>query len=220
MLKTYLQGMAEPIPVLTAPEVRVLGVLVEKALSTPEYYPLTRNALVAGCNQKSNREPVVAYTDEEAQAALDLLVRKRLVAEQTGMGSRTVKYRTLLGGVFEMTTAEKAVLAELMLRGPQTGGELRNRCTRMHAFGSVEEVEAVLHALAGRAAPLVAGLPGRREPRWAHLLGGPVEAHAEAGPTVAAPSTPVASLVAELDALRARVEALEADFTRFRSQFE
>ncbi len=208
------------LPVLTPPEVRVLGVLVEKALSTPEYYPLTVNALVTGCNQKSNREPVVAYAEDDAQAALDLLMRKRLVAEQTGMGSRTVKYRTLLGGVHEMTTAEKSVMAELMLRGPQTAGELRTRATRMHAFGSVEEVDAVLHALAGREAPLVTELPGRREPRWAHLLGGPVEAAPEHEPAASPAATPVASLAAELDALRARVETLEADLARFRAQFE
>lgn len=210
------------LPVLTPPEVRVLGVLVEKALSTPEYYPLTVNALVAGCNQKSNREPVVAYSDDDAQAALDLLVRKRLVAEQTGMGSRTVKYRTLLGGVYEMTTAEKAVMAELMLRGPQTAGELRTRTTRMHSFGSVDEVDAVLRGLAGREAPLVTELPGRREPRWAHLLGGPVDTapEHESAPVAASAATPVASLAAELDALRARVETLEADFARFRAQFE
>jgi len=211
--------MAESLPVLSPPEVRVLGVLVEKALSTPEYYPLTVNALVAGCNQKSNREPVVAYSDSDVQAAVDLLVRKRLVAEQTGMGSRVVKYRTLLGGVYEMTTAEKAVIAELMLRGPQTSGELRGRCTRMHAFGSVEEVEVVLHALAARETPLVAELPGRREPRWAHLLGGPVEATHEAEPSLA-PATPVAALSAEVDALRSRIEALEGAFAQFRAQFE
>lgn len=213
--------MTDSLPVLTPPELRVLGVLVEKALSTPDVYPLSLNALVAGCNQKSNREPVVAYDDGDAEAALVRLVGRRLVAEQTGMGSRVAKYRALVGGVYELTTAEKAVLAELMLRGPQTAGELRTRTERMHAFATVDDVQAALDTLAGRETPLVVSLPGRREPRWAHRLAGDVEPAPEATPAVPTASTSsVGALVAEVEALRGRVEALEAAFDAFRRQFE
>ncbi|MBE2185267.1 MAG: YceH family protein [Rhodothermales bacterium] len=217
--------MYETLPVLTPSEARVLGVLIEKALSTPEYYPLTLNALVAGCNQKSNRDPVVAYTSEDAQDAADLLCRRGLATEQSGQHERAVKYRTNLGGAYDLSHAAKAVVAELLLRGPQTAGELRQRCSRMHAFASVEEVQAVLDELAGRDLPLVASLPGRREPRWMHRLSGEPDVDAdEAVP--ARPATPVGHLADEVAALREenaalrdRLDALEAEFRAFRDQF-
>ncbi len=217
--------MPDDLPVLAASEVRVLAALFEKALSTPDAYPLTVNALVAACNQKSNREPVVAYADTEVEAALARLVGRRLVAEQTGMGLRVAKYRALAGGVYDLTSAEKAVLAELMLRGPQTAGELRARCERMHRFEGAEAVEAALRSLAAREVPLVAEIAGRREPRWAHRLAGEPDAGNGAGAADApgattAPTTSVGALVAEVEALRARVEALEASLAAFRQQFE
>lgn len=217
--------MYETLPVLTPPEARVLGVLIEKALSTPEYYPLTLNALVAGCNQKSNREPVVAYTPDEAQAAAELLCRRGLATEQSGQHERVVKYRTNLGGAYDLSHAAKAVVAELLLRGPQTAGELRQRTARMHPFASVEEVQAVLDELAGRDLPLVASLPGRREPRWMHRLSGEPEADADEAAPVR-PATPVGHLADEIAALheenaalRDRLDALEAEFRAFRDQF-
>lgn len=218
---------APALPVLGAAEVRVLGVLLEKALSTPDVYPLSLNALVAGCNQRSNREPIVAYDDGDVEAALVRLVGRRLAAEQTGMGTRVPKYRALVGGVYDLTSAEKAVLAELMLRGPQTAGELRGRCERMHAFASVDDVQAALDTLAGRDPALVAAIAGRREPRWAHRLAGEVTSEsadsfgaATSTSGGATPSTTVGALTAEVEALRARVEALEAAFDAFRRQFD
>ena len=219
----------DALPVLSPTEVRVLGVLLEKALSTPDVYPLSLNALVSGCNQKSNRDPLVAFDDGDAEAALVRLVGRRLAAEQTGMGSRVPKYRALVGGVYELTSAEKAVLAELMLRGPQTAGELRARCERMHAFAAVDDVQAALDTLAAREAPLVAAIAGRREPRWAHLLAGDVAPDAlvaaddlptASGASTSAPATTVGALAAEVEALCTRVEALEAAFDAFRRQFE
>ena len=215
-----LDAAPDPLPVLTPPEVRVLGALVEKALSTPEYYPLTLGALVAACNQKSNREPVAEYADADVREALDALMRKRLAGEQSGMGSRVVKYRTLVGGVYDLAKGEKAVLAELMLRGPQTAGELRTRTARMHPFADLADVEATLRALADREPPLVAETAGRREPRWAHLFAGPPVAAPEGVATPTRPTTPSGALAEEVDALRARVAALEAAFAAFREQFE
>lgn len=215
--------MTETLPVLTDTELRVLGVLIEKALSTPEYYPMTLNALVAGCNQKSNRDPVMAFEDADVQEALAALMGKRLVAEQTGMGSRVAKYRTLFGGVFDLSAPQKAILAELMLRGPQTAGELRSRTARMHAFESLDAVAAELDALRHRAQPLVVEVPGRREPRFAHTLA-PLSdeelALASAGSGSAPVTRATSPLAEEVESLRARVEALEAAFEQFRQQFE
>ncbi len=219
--------MIDDIPTLTDEELRVLGVLIEKALSTPEYYPLTVNSLLAGCNQKSNRDPVVHYGEADVQAALDLLMRKRLVAEQTGMGSRVAKYRTIFGGVYDLSEAQKAIMAELMLRGPQTAGELRARTARMHSFDDIDAVGAELTALARREQPLVAELspqPGKREARFAHTLA-PLpdsdEDLALAAPGIpATPRSIAGSLTDEVEALKARIAALEEAFERFRSQFE
>lgn len=218
--------MYETLPVLTPPEARVLGVLIEKALSTPEYYPLTLNALVAGCNQKSNREPVVAYDADEAQAAAEMLCRRGLATEQSGQHERAVKYRTNLGGAYDLAHAAKAVVAELLLRGPQTAGELRQRCSRMHAFASVEEVQVVLDELSGRDLPLVASLPGRREPRWMHRLMGEPDADSDESASSSRPATPVGQLADDIAALREenaalrdRLDALETAFHAFRDSF-
>jgi uncharacterized protein len=154
---------------------RVLGCLVEKALTTPDQYPLSPNALRTACNQSTGRDPVVAYDDEDVTAGLEDLRQYKLVRTEHTRGSRVLKEAHRLGEQLELDEASQAVLALLLLRGPQTPGELRTRSSRMHAFATIEEVEEVLSGLAGhRAGPLVEQRPrepGRREARWAHRLG-------------------------------------------------
>ncbi len=167
-------------------EVRVLGSLMEKQLATPEYYPLTLNALVAAANQKSNREPVMELSDEEIQRALDRLQDEKLVWKV--LGGRAVRYDHNLDPVWHLTRKEKALLTLLFLRGPQTAGELRGRSDRLQQFDTVSVVEDVLRDMAAHSEPLVKQLPrrpGQKEERWAHLVGGAVveeampEMHAE-----------------------------------------
>jgi uncharacterized protein len=202
-------------------EVRVLGALVEKELSTPEYYPMTVNALVAACNQKSNRDPVVAYSEEQVEEVLESLQRKRFAGTAGGAYSRVPKYRHSLNEVLGLSTAGLGILAELMLRGPQTVGELRGRTVRMHTFDSLEAVEQTLNELAEREQPLAKQLPrqaGRKEVRYAHLLSGepvPVEPA-----TVSGSNGNVAALEQELFSLKERLDKLEEAFATFRKQFE
>jgi len=144
--------------ILNEIEVRVLGSLIEKQLTTPEYYPMTLNALVAACNQKSNRDPVVAYDENTVMAALDALRDKNLVYTFHGSSSRVVKYKHMFPNVFELDAAEVAVMAVLMLRGPQTVGEIRGRTDRLHEFTSIPEVQETLDKLAHRDEPLVVRL--------------------------------------------------------------
>jgi len=205
---------------LTDIEVRVMGVLVEKARTTPEYYPLTLNALVAGCNQKSNRDPVVAYDDALASAALDSLRGKSLVLKVTGAGERVPKYRQYFAEAFGLSPAQEAVICELMLRGAQTAGELRNRAERMHHFAHLAEVEEVVEALLTAAeGPLVARLPrqaGQKEVRYAHLLTGEVSI-----PDLpAVPDDQLGRLEVEVAALRQELDALRTEFLAFKSQLE
>jgi uncharacterized protein YceH (UPF0502 family) len=168
-------------------EARVLGVLIEKQLTTPDYYPLTLNALVAGCNQKSNRSPVMNVGEAEVQMALDGLKRHTLVIESYGASGRVMRYAHNLIKVLTVSQAVSALLAALMLRGPQTPGELRTGCDRLYRFADISSVEAYLEEMANRSAGALAvklsKQPGSREHRWAHLLSGPVEAdaHAPAG---------------------------------------
>jgi uncharacterized protein YceH (UPF0502 family) len=190
-----------------AAEIRVLGSLLEKQRTTPDAYPLSLNALRAACNQATNREPVVAYDEATIRAALDGLSRKRWARFASGPGSRAVKYRHLLDEALGLAGPELALLAVLMLRGPQTLGELKQRSERLHRFGSLEEVEATLAGLAGR--ELVARLPrrpGQKEDRYAQLLGGAAgtAAPAEGEETGAAPEQ-----ADRVGALEARVERLE-----------
>jgi hypothetical protein len=164
---------AEPLhPV----EIRVLGSLLEKEITTPEYYPLTLNALVNACNQKSSRDPVVNYEEEPVQQALALLRHKGLAVRISGAGHRVEKYAHSLGERLNLGRRESAVLCVLMLRGPQTAGELRGRTERMHEFAEIADVEHCLESLAQRTPePLVASMP---RGRWCHLLGGgPDPAH-------------------------------------------
>jgi uncharacterized protein len=162
-------------------EARVLGVLAEKQYTTPDYYPLTLNALVAGCNQKTSRNPVMSVTESEMQMALDELRRRTLVIESFGASGRVMRYAHNVNKVLGLSQAHVALITALMLRGPQTPGELRVNCERMYAFPDISSLEAYLEELAERRdPPLVTRLarqPGSREHRYAHLLSGvPVEA--------------------------------------------
>src|SRR5262249_26511363 len=145
---------------LTADEARVLGVLIEKAMTTPDLYPLTVNALVNGCNQKNNREPGTALEEDRGVDGAESLRGKRLVARVDQVGSRTDKYKHLAGEKMNLRGAELAILAELLLRGPQTVGEIRGRASRMQELESVEAVKGHLDGMAGRAEPLVREMPG------------------------------------------------------------
>lgn len=162
-------------PDLTPLEARLLGCLVEKELATPEYYPLTLNALVAACNQKNNRDPEMHLAPDEVEKGLGVLqYDRKLVATYAGVGSRAVKYVHRLTETLGVDTPELAILCELLLRGPQTPGELRGRASRMHPFASPAEVRTVLLALAARPEPYVVELPraaGCKENRFAHAFG-------------------------------------------------
>jgi len=193
-------------------EVRVLGSLLEKDLTTPEYYPLTLNALQNACNQKSSREPIVNYDETTVAQGLDLLRQKHLVLKVSGAGHRVEKYAHRLGETLNLGRRELALLCVLMLRGPQTVGELRGRTERMHPFAELDEVEHVLQSLAAREPdPLAA--PATRG-RWRHLWS---SAEADDEPESAAPRQSlegrVAALARELDDLKRQMES-------FRRQFE
>jgi uncharacterized protein YceH (UPF0502 family) len=194
-------------------ELRILGCLLEKDLATPEYYPMTLNALVNACNQKSNRTPVVAYDEELVSEGVDALRSKGFVSVLTGGSNRVPKYGHRLGEKLNLGRRESAILCELMLRGPQTPGELRSNTARMHRFSDVEEVEARLRDME-RLAVELARQPGRREARWAHLLGGePSFADTESAQEAARPGleSRVAALESEVRELRELLERLRAD---------
>jgi uncharacterized protein YceH (UPF0502 family) len=215
--------------VLNDPEVRVLGALIEKELTTPEYYPLSLNALTNACNQKSNRDPVMSLDEAEVVRALDGLRFKQL-ALVSAEGGRVPKYRHALVEKLRLEPGELAVLAELLLRGPQTVGELRTRGERMHPFADLAAVEEVLEELMERTPPLVAKLarqPGRKESRFAQLFAGEPEVAAEetAAPEAArlrvqAENERLAALEAEVAALRAEVGELHRLVEEFKAQFE
>ena len=227
--------MAEPLPPLTPHEIRVLGCLVEKAVTTPDYYPLTLNALTLACNQQSNRDPVVAFDETTVVRALDGLREKRLASVFTGAESRVAKYKHALTDALLLTPAEVGLLCMLMLRGPQTLAELRTRTERFQPFESLAEVEEALQVLAARQPqPLVVKLPrlpGTKEPRYAHLLCGPIDVAAlAAGAATPAPEPAtllvraendrLAQLTTEVAALRTELAELRQHFAAFRQQFE
>jgi hypothetical protein len=200
---------------------RVLGCLLEKQLSTPDYYPLTLNALVNACNQSTNRDPVLALDEATVMVALEELRDAQAVWFVGGAGSRVQKYDHRLADTLGLSVQECAILAELLLRGPQTPGELRNRSTRMYAFPDLAEVEAVLAVMMEAEKPLVLRLPrqpGTKETRFAHLLG---EAPDPAAPVAVAAAGPsrTAQLEAEVAGLREDLAALRAEFEAFRGQF-
>ena len=209
-----------PLPLLSPPETRVLGVLVEKERTVPDIYPLSLNALTAGCNQKNNRDPLLSLTEGEVQAAIDRLKPLSLVIESSG--SRVMRYSENVQRVLKVPTEAVALLATLWLRGPQTAAELRSASERLHRFADVSSVEGYLEELATRPAeqggPLVMLMPrrpGSREPRWAHLLSGtPAE---EAAPIAASVGTNGSGELAEL---REEVRRLADDVAMLKDQVQ
>jgi len=202
-------------------EARVLGVLVEKAHTVPDSYPLSLNSLTLGCNQKTARDPVLNATEAEVQATLDALKSLSLVFEASG--SRVTRYEHNVPRAMALPSQSVALLAVLMLRGPQTVSELRANCERLHRFADLSSVEAFLDELAARSeekgGPLALKLPrapGSREPRWAQLLGGPVDVSAL--PVAASAEEFVAT--SELAALKAQQSALQAEVARLRELVE
>jgi uncharacterized protein YceH (UPF0502 family) len=201
--------------ILDAVEIRVLGCLMEKQLSTPEYYPLTLNALVAACNQKSNREPVMELTEAEVQSALDRLQDEKLVWKV--MGGRAVRFDHNLDAVWHLKRPEKAILTLLFLRGAQTSGEVRGRSDRLYQFDSIGQAEDVLRDMAAHSEPLLRQLPrrpGQKEERWVHTVGGEVaEAAPVPEPAPVSAAEPLSSRVARLEervaALQQALEALK-----------
>jgi uncharacterized protein len=209
------------MPLFSPLEARVLGVLAEKHFTTPDYYPLTLNALVAGCNQKTSRQPVMSVTEAEVQMALDELRRRTLVIESYGASGRVMRYAHNLGKVLGLSQAHLSLITVLMLRGPQTPGELRVNCERMYSFPDISSLEAYLDELAERRQPpLVTKLPrqpGSREHRYAHLLCGAVDTETPS-PDAAAPETSVTT--GELASLKAHVAELRAEVTDLRRLVE
>jgi uncharacterized protein len=213
--------------VLTPAQARVLGALMEKETTTPEYYPLSLNALINACNQRSNREPVMNLDEDEVRLALRGLEDKQLAGRARSADGRVTKYEHWLGEAFNFSRLEAALICVLLLRGPQTPGELRGRTERMHRFEEIADVMAGLQKLMEREPPLAAMLPrqpGTKESRYAHLLSGPVEAAAFAAESDVAPTAgggaseervvrleaSVAQLRQEVDALRQKIDDLFA----------
>jgi len=203
---------------LTATEARVIGCLLEKQVTTPEQYPLSVNAVVTACNQKTNREPVMSLSEHEVQEVLDALVKRHYLRTVSGFGNRVTKYEQRFCnsefGDLKLSSAEVALIATLLLRGAQTPGELRSRAQRMHEFSDMNDVENALEKLASREdGPFVVRLarePGRRESRFMHLFSGEVD--------IAMPAPDAAP--AASDDLYARVDALEGEVAELKQRLE
>ncbi|HEX6044464.1 MAG TPA: YceH family protein [Pyrinomonadaceae bacterium] len=207
---------------LTDIETRVLGSLVEKQVTTPEYYPLTLNALTLACNQKNNRNPVTSYSESQVSAAVESLREKNLAYVFYGSTSRVPKYKHVMPEVLHLNAAEVALMCVLMLRGAQTPGELRGNAARLHDFAGLEEVEETLNALISREPEsLVVRLPrqiGQKEVRFAQLLSGEPKIEA----VISAPVEKVERVTLErrVEQLEADVEDLRGQFEQFKKQFE
>ena len=215
--------------VLNEVEARVLGALLEKEITTPEYYPLSLNALVNACNQKSNRDPVMNLQNDAVHAALRVLQDNTLVRSVSAADTRVTKYEHRLQDAFNFDRREAAIMCELLLRGPQTPGELRSRAERMHHFDELGEVQSTLQRLMNREPALVKVLPrqpGTKESRYAHLLSGDVDTHITAtmsespAPAIVRNKDQIAQLESELAELRADVADLKQQFAIFRKQFD
>lgn len=213
--------------VLNPAEARVLGALIEKDITTPDYYPLSLNALINACNQKNNREPVTNFDEETVRLALRNLSDKRLAGPAGGADGRVTKYEHRLQEVFNFTRPETAILCVLLLRGPQTPGELRGRTERMHRFEDLDEVLSGLQQLMRREPPLAKALgrrPGTKEIRYAHLLSGDVEAWEPPAETASSSGSADAERLIQLEeqiaALRNEVAELKQQMAEFRKQFE
>lgn len=212
---------------LSEVEVRVLGSLIEKDITTPDYYPLSLNALVNACNQKNNRDPVMALDEETVRSALESLQARRLAGPSSGADSRVTKYEHRLQEVFNFDRRETAILCVLMLRGAQTPGELRGRTERMYKFEALEDVNAALERLSHREPPLVAMLPrrpGTKESRYMHLLSGEAPATTEQVPMTASRFSigedRMARLESEVAELRREIAEIREQVGEFRRQFE
>jgi uncharacterized protein len=214
---------------LTETEVRVLGSLIEKDITTPEYYPLSLNALVNACNQKTNRDPVMQLDEDAVRDALEGLQQQRMAGPARGADSRVTKYEQRLQEVFNFTRPEIAVLCVLLLRGPQTPGELRGRAERLHRFETLEDVQSALQKLMQREPPLAKVLPrqpGTKESRYAHLFAGDVvdaEGPVQAGAAVErnpGDAERIVRLEEEVAELRREVSDVKDQLERFRRQFE
>lgn len=214
---------------LTETEVRVLGSLIEKDITTPEYYPLSLNALINACNQKSNRDPVMQLDEDAVRDALEGLQEQRLAGPARGADSRVTKYEQRMQEVFNFTRAETAILCVLLLRGAQTPGELRGRAERLHRFETLDDVQSALHKLMQREPPLAKVLqrqPGTKESRYVHLMAGDVvEAevpahHAAALEHNSADAERISRLEEEVAELRRELGEVKDQLQRFRRQFE
>jgi uncharacterized protein YceH (UPF0502 family) len=207
-------------------EVRVIGCLIEKRVTTPEYYPLTLNSLVLACNQTTNRDPVTSYDEGAVGRALESLRIKALV--WTLRGGRAIKYEHRFAEKFKLAAPEMAVMCVLMLRGPQTTGEIRGRTGRLHAFAGLEEVDAAIESLTRSDPPLVTKLPrapGTKESRFAHLLGSEVAVSMSESSSVAEPVVEprhdddrIARLESEVAAIRDEIETLRREFQDLKTQ--
>ena len=215
-------------PILSTVEARVLGALIEKELTTPEYYPLSLNALVNACNQKSNRDPLMNLDEESVKQALQRLQKECLAGPADNMVSRVAKYEHRLQEAYNFTRHETAILCELLLRGPQTPGELRSRADRMHKFEDLGVVHTTLQRLMKREPPLAALLPrqpGTKEARYAQLLSEDVEARkpepeSEAAVPAVSGGDRIARLENQVSELQNEVADLKQQFAAFRKQFE
>jgi len=213
---------------LTPTEVRVLGSLIEKQITTPEYYPLTLNSLTAACNQKNNRNPITSLAESEVEDALYTLREKNLAYVFHGSTSRVPKYKHVAPEVLHVTPPELAAMCVLMLSGPQTVGEIRTRGHRLYEFSGLEEVDETLRALKTKDEPMVMSLPrqpGQKEARFAHLLSGEPEieiseAGAEKHPRRAGDPDRVTKLEEQVQTLAQQVENLTTQFEEFKKQFE
>ncbi len=213
-------------PVLNPVEARILGALIEKDITTPDYYPLSLNALINACNQKSNRDPVMNLGEEAVRDALLALNEKGLAGPVSSADSRVPKYEHRLQEAFNLPRAETAVLCVLLLRGPQTPGELRGRTERMHRFEELSDVHSALQRLIQRDPPLVQMLarqPGTKETRYAHLLSGDVEIAelpAQEPAAATADGERIARLESEVESLKAEIAELRNDFREFQKKFD
>jgi len=213
--------------ILTETEARVIGALIEKQLTTPEYYPLTLNALVAACNQKTNRDPVVSFTEQTVQKSLDDLREKNIAYVFYGSTSRVPKYKHILDKYCELEPPETAVVCVLLLRGAQTLGELRERTGRLYEFSGLGEVQETLDNLARREEPLVVKLerqPGQKELRYAHLLSGEVvitnQTFEKYSSARQSENERMTKLEEDLGNLRSEFDLFRQTFEEFKKQFE
>lgn len=219
--------MQEFVTLLNSQEIRILGCLLEKEMATPEYYPLTLNALINACNQKTNREPVVVYDEETVMAAIESL-RSRKMLRQSTIG-RALKFEQIFSDSLNLTAREKAILCILLLRGPQTIGEIRGRTDRLYVFADLDEVRATLESLEetglARRLPMQ---PGRKEARYGHLLGeGPQESTDQIAPGIESKASSSAhstiraeELQEQIVNLQEQISQLRQEFLTFKSQFE